>query len=182
MLPTRIIESYQLPREYEQSGKKNFDQGAYAYVFFSDGVATKIFKRRHDLAENFVRMVFQSEVDAYQRVQIFPELQKITPKFYGPIRIENILDNVLGCPSATSLLADCAYQMEYIPAHFGKLGHHPRCSEITEYFATAGINYLIDASVADLSLTEEGKPEEIRVIDFSEHEYIPQICGNSNGW
>lgn len=169
---TKSLARFQLPNRYDRSGNRCFDEGAYSYVFFSNGVATKIFKRSHELSEDFIRRVFQSEVNAYQMLQEHPELLKITPIFYGPVRFESILDNDQGFPPATFLMADCAYQMEYIPVHFDKLGHHPLCAEITASFAKSGIKYLTDASIAVLPVTEGGNLAGIRVIDFSDHEYI----------
>jgi len=144
-------------------------------VFFIDGVATKIFKRNHSLTDDFIRMVFQSEVDAYLKVQNFPALREITPKFYGPVRFEKILNNAQGLPSAATLMGDCAYQMEYIQAPFIKLGTHPQRGAIEKVFADAGIHYLKDASVTDPSSIVGENIPGVRVIDFSVKEYVPLV-------
>lgn len=164
----KMIESFQIPTEYRGDGSRSFGEGAYSFVFFVDGVATKIFRRDKGMDEDHLRNVFNSEVAAYQKAQASSLLQNITPKFYGPIRFGKILDNEYGYPSAKILIPDCAYQMEYLRAPFIKLEFHPSCKEITKQFTDAGIHYVKDASVTD---PESSK--EICVIDFAIEEHIP---------
>lgn len=171
-MKTREVESFCLPSQYSPSGI-HFKEGGYSFVFFSGGVATKIF-RCDQKTESHIQKVFKSEVDAYIKVQSHPTLLKITPKFIGPIKFNRIVENVEGFPSANILMPAYAYQMEYVSAPFIKLIHHPKRDEITKQFSDAGIYHLIDASVTDPNPISGENELGVRVIDFAIEEHTFQ--------
>lgn len=171
---TNTVKSFHLPLKYDSNGNQYFDEGAYSFVFFIGGIATKIFRRDKGLPEEHIRSVFNSEIEAYKRVQNSTDLIKITPKFLGAVLLEEISDNTSLSPKANILIPDCAYQMEYVPAQFVKLFTHPLYEEICERFAAAGIFYLKDASVATLTPPTEDESINLCVIDFATECRVPQ--------
>lgn len=166
---TRFVETFQIPSKYDHKDSC-FEKGAYGYVFFVDGIATKIFRRDGGMDEEHIRRVFKSEVDAYQRVQDFSELRQITPKFFGPVHFGEILENDKNVPLARTLIFSCAYQMEYIKGSFTKLNTHPKYDDISKLFCKAGIHHLTDASFTEPSSIYEKNTIGIRVVDFAMEE------------
>jgi hypothetical protein len=171
-LSHQAADSFCLPSEYSPTGI-NFQEGGYSFVFFTGTVATKIFRCDNAL-EPFIKRTFNSEVEAYIKVQNYPELRKITPKFLGPIKFNTLIDNNEKYPSKQILMPAYAYQMEYVSAPFIKLIQHPQCDAITKQFLDAGICHLKDASVTDPSPIGGNNEIGVRVIDFSIEEHILQ--------
>jgi len=145
-----------------------YDEGAYAYVFFSPpGRATKIFKRRQPSESGHVREVFESEVSAYEIASSVPALQRLTPAYYGKVAVRDVLDGQ-GRSIANLLFLDYAYQMDFVSGPFHKIGCMlPACYETLEgSFRTHGIFHTKDASVV---LDETSNV--LCVIDFAVREY-----------
>ena len=145
------------------------DCGDYGYVFFDyeRNIATKIFRRDTNKSEDNIRRAMKEEVSAYQRIMNNTELLMITPKFYGVITFSNIQENSLRIPRAEVLIADCAYQMEFVHGRFDKY-HLP--SHITRLFYSAGV-----MSVDDVSVKVDIDDNVLCVIDFATHDYSDEL-------
>lgn len=159
---------FQIPQPTLENSKY-YAEGAYGVVFFDykQKIATKIFKRNPQKTEVHIRKVMNAEVSAYQKIANNPELSAITPKFYGAVKFSKIIENRLGKPSAKELIADCAYQMEFVQGAF-KDCHLP--ISIENQFRSAGVNYVGDVAV---KTDDDGKI--VCVIDFATHDYSDEL-------
>lgn len=148
----------------------SFNSGFYADVFYTDdGKAIKVFLRRSDVSHGHVNAVFNSEVDAYQRIKGSVELTSLTPKFYGSIEVSNIKD-AKGNDISSEYYLDLAYGMDKVEGDFVKIGtlSSGAAKSVYDLFKNYGVNHVCDASVvvANGVITS--------VIDFavSEHELV----------
>lgn len=143
----------------------NFDEGAYATVFFtSDGRATKVFKHQNLHDPMHVTNVYKSEVKAYEIASASNEIAEFIPQFYGSVTIRKIFD-AIGNDISSQYELNLAYQMKKIEGDFIK--HDCTFEEIGKLYRQHGIYYLSDTSVV---LGEEG--EICCVIDFAVEEFV----------
>lgn len=161
------VDSFVIPRNYDVEGKCLFKSGAYSYVFFDGGIATKVFRIDNSIPEEVVRKVFKDQVKAYMQVQSCAEVMAITPRFFGTIEFKEVINNALPyeeslAPRAEVLLWDCAYQIENVNGYFDDLNRYSFYEDVKRRFSNIGITYLIDSSVAILN----DDPLKICVIDF----------------
>lgn len=156
---TSLVTVHRLP------GK--FDFGAYAEVFFVNGRALKVFKRRTDADDQHVRRVYESEVGAYEIAGCHEQLRAIVPEFFGRVWVGDVL-NEAGNSIASQFILDCAYEMEFVKGCFVKLGsldsqkHH----QMQNLFFPHGVLHLRDASVV---LSSNG--DIVAMVDFALMEY-----------
>ncbi len=147
--------------------KYKFDEGCYGLVVFveSEAKAVKVFMKNHTLeqAEN----VFDSEVDAYNKVQNCEEAKILTPDFYGTVNVTQIIDSN-GVDISHKYYRDLAYVMSYESGAFQKLAITltSEASRIERIFKSIGVNYTRDASVI---LSEN--QIITKVIDFAVEEF-----------
>ena len=144
-----------------------FDCGAYGLVVFikNRSKAVKIFKRTH--TEEQANNVFNSEVEAYEKVSSDPKALEITPKYFGKETIEQVIDKD-GSDVTNDYYTELAYVMSYEEGPFYKLNSIDEIQKekIKNILQPLGILYLIDCSV---SLNEH---REVKyVIDFGIAEY-----------
>ena len=165
-----IIKEFYLPQPYDSDGNKYFEFGSYSFVFFRNGVATKIFRKNNGIPEKHVKKVFLSEVEAYNLASSSQDLVKIVPKFFGTVQFEEIINKYDLYIDPSNFLLNCAYQMEHIKARFYKLGNYDIRDEVSKRFANAGIHYLTDASIAILKPHDKNSIN-FRVIDFAVQEH-----------
>lgn len=147
--------------------KAEYDEGTYGRVFFikSENKAIKVFKRTENKYKQ-VDNVFKSEVQAYKLIELSDTLKKITPNFYGTVKISSIFDEN-GMDISDNFYLDKAYQMEYVEGVFEKIGSFDGNIRtlIFSIFDEAGIKYVKDASIIF-------KDNEVKcVIDFAAEEY-----------
>ena len=143
------------------------DYGAYGLVVFIENgtKAVKIFKRTH--AEEQANNVFNSEVEAYEKVSSDPKASEITPKYFGKETIQQVIDKD-GNDVTNEYYTKLAYVMSYEEGPFYKLNtiNEIQWKQIHNIFKPIGVRYLIDCSV---SLNEH---HEVKcVIDFATTEY-----------
>lgn len=146
----------------------NYKEGAYGVVFFSsDGIATKVFRRRLDAPESHVNSVFQSEVDAYLIASKNIDLCELIPNFFDTTNVCKIVDQN-GSDISNKFYLHYAYMMEHVKGDFVKLGYHSENirRSISERFCSAGILHTSDASIT----FKDGVVS--KVIDFATKEFI----------
>ncbi len=157
----------------------SFGEGAYSLVFLtSDGLATKVFKRRPDASEQHVKDVFKSEVEAYNIASKIKELRILIPHFYGQITCSRIT-NEKGLDISGEFYLNYAYQTKRVFGSFRKFGDIPRekTQSVQDLFRLAGINYVLDSCVL------LGDNDEITcIIDFATKEYVLGTSGDSMRW
>lgn len=142
--------------------------GVYATVFFVDGVAVKVFKRREDAAPDHVRNVFKSEVTAYCYSATIANICKFTKHFIGVTEVCRIKDKD-GLDISQQYYLNYAYEMKRLIGEPIKIGDLDQ--EFSQYiqglFQQAGIWYVRDCSVF---LNLDG--QLTNVIDFAMQEYL----------
>jgi hypothetical protein len=114
------------------------------------------------------RRVFDTEFDAYVNVQNSSLLKELTPKFFGKIEVEYVIEN--GKDISNQFLSECCLALEYIGGKSIKLGNfapneiietNPEYAleDVYDEFKEQGIRYLIDAT----AIINE---KEFKIIDF----------------
>lgn len=142
--------------------------GVYATVFFVDGAAVKVFKRRENVARDHVRNVFKSEVTAYCHSATIADISQFTKNFIGVTEACRIEDRD-GLDISQKYYLNYAYKMKRLNKEPQKIGDLDQ--EFSQYiqglFQQAGIWYMRDCSVF---LNRDG--QLANVIDFAIQEYI----------
>jgi hypothetical protein len=148
-----------------QGGFEYLASGAYAEVFVHkmEKRVRKVFLKTQD--RSHVEQVFLSEVEAYKRARADVRAAPYVPCFYhcGPVEI---LD-ATGRANDTLHYNDVVYELEWIDSRFTKLNMHKSYAVVRQIFLSAGIPYVIDASVAEV---DDGI---LKVIDFGIEEIEP---------
>lgn len=139
--------------------------GYHGVVFFHGGRATKVFQRRDGVPSE---QVFLSELRAFEIVSTVPELQAVTPRFYGKVDVADVLDRAGHSILGHFCMPVLAYQMEFVQGHFRKVGElvGGEFDAHRALFLKHGIAYTRDCSV---TLDDAGAPE--CVIDFAIEEF-----------
>lgn len=142
-------------------------EGAYAVVFFKDGKAVKVFKRRLGDPQQHVTDVFNSEVAAYARAAETVSLKELVSHFEGRVTVKKIVD-AKGNDISNDFDLRCAYAMRQLPGIAKKIGTIPSdiADPIRQCFQAAGINHTQDCSVF---FGADGKVSN--VIDFALQEF-----------
>jgi hypothetical protein len=150
--------------------------GAYSVVLIDNHrkVALKLFKSYDhpdlngtgkeffgkEMINNYRRKVFESEVDAYSKVQNSEVLKKFTPKYFGTMKFNRVLNyqQDITC----KYLPECCFSMEFIEGDDYKIIELMANSDLLEEremklninfnaliqeFKENGILYMHDASV-----------------------------------
>jgi hypothetical protein len=169
--------------------KYQLKKGAFADVFIDsmEMTALKLFKSYDHpdlngtgkesidkvITNNFRRLVFETENQAYINIQKSDLLKKFTPKFYGKKNIEKVND--YDADISNHYLLDCCYLIEYISGKENKLSQMRQNTSIInqleknisfslhsvlEEFEKFGIKYLLDSSVIF-------NENQFKVIDFA---------------
>jgi ribosomal protein L21E len=145
-------------------GPQKFKEGHYGHVFFTDeGMAVKVFKKHHDMTEDFVTKVYTHEAEAYV-LAISNNLP--VPKYYGPQMITSILDGS-GKDISSNYYLELNFGMSKVEGNFQKTG--VRDEGLAKAFRSCGIRHINDASV---KYSPIGTVE--CVIDFATQEDIPE--------
>jgi hypothetical protein len=155
-------------------------RGAFATVIVdpANSRAYKIFKnnqhpdyRGGDSFDNMRnRLVFNSEVEAYETIAANPFPVQHTPEFYGIQVVEKVLDSDDNDISGGYLL-DCCYCMGLCVGNEAKPWQllHSYIEEFATQMSQRGINYLIDSSVFN-----PDSAENFMFIDFAMHDAAGQ--------
>jgi hypothetical protein len=143
------------------------DEGAYGSVFFiiNENKAIKVFFNQKEVTRT--ENVFNSEKDAYQKVQNCSEAKLLTPKYYGDADITQIIDSK-GMDISDKYHMHLAYMMSYESGSFSKLVFASKNEQlrIKGIFTKIGVNFMQDSSV-----TLSSDNVVIKVIDFAVKEY-----------
>ena len=155
--------------------KYEIRKGAYSDVFIdkAEMKAYKLFKSYNhpDLSgtgkeqigiaktNQYRQKVFETERDAYVKIQDSFLLKQFTPKFYGQTSIKKVVTNNIDVSS--NYLLDCCYTIEFIVGKDNKLNEIRsnenilkdlenslsfKLDDIIQEFVNKGVNYTIDSS------------------------------------
>lgn len=145
-----------------------WEQGCYGVVVkdTGSGRAIKLFFRGEDEAHS--RKVYQSEVEAYEIVQLHPRLVELTADFFGRCSVAKVFDEH-GADISDRFLLDCGLELELLSGPFPKIGScfgSTNRNEVERAFNDAGIRHTSDAGVM-----LDDQRQIIKIIDFATVEY-----------
>lgn len=143
------------------------DEGFFGSVFcIKNNRVIKLFKLPETKKdEERYEKVFTSEIEAYEAIQSDSELKAITPKFFGTVKVCNVLDNEKN-DLTSKYKTNCAYIMSYEKGKFIKIKSplvpKEEFNRIKKLFEKYGVEYIDDASV----ILDENRKIKM-VIDFT---------------
>jgi hypothetical protein len=144
-------------------------EGAYSVVFVDHNAQKirKLFRSREKLEH--CQEVFKSEMRAYEIALKADDLKVLVPSFFGQSPGSAVVDKD-GNDATSEFYPDLAYELEYIPQQFEKIGviPQPEMERIQKMFRDRGINHVIDMSVQ----VESGRV--LKAIDFAIEEIVPE--------
>lgn len=169
--------------------KYQIKRGAFALILIDSQISTafKLFKSydHPDLngtgkeqigrqKENAYRQkIFETEREAYELTQESETLRKFTPKYFGSIKVDSVLQN--GKDVSNQYLLDCCLKIAFIEGDDYKLNSirgNPNAlnelqkkfqfdlSDLLDQFQIVGIRYTLDSSAII-------NDHEFKIIDFA---------------
>jgi hypothetical protein len=140
--------------------------GATADVFAANGRAYKLFRVygvTRSTAE--VRMLFESQCEAYERASADPWLKHHVAEFYGSCVIEDVRDTH-GNRVGDIYALDCCYCIEVLKGKEAKLYRKGLRDEF-DYLREAQARFTAEGiDVRDSSVFNYDQPEQFKFIDF----------------
>lgn len=147
--------------------KNTLGEGAFGVVLRSgDGSrAYKLFRRVGDKPGEYGRLLFESELRAYQIAHSDTRVARHVPAFYGGATIEKLIDPERGDLSEHFHLEHCIV-MERIHGEDRKLGphggdRHPHVCRIVDRLHRVDVLF-----TEDISVFFRDDPDKFKIIDF----------------
>jgi hypothetical protein len=160
-------------------------KGAFGDIFSSeDNTIIKLFRRQqvtHNSTEDasdhdvVLRAVWDAECAAYEMLAGRSELARYTPRYFGRLRISDVL-NESGESVGEEYLLDCAYRLQRVPGRDVKVGWlqgeaiFPKVDAFLDLLNEIGIRHPYDSSVF-----VPGVETEFTVIDVATWDAMAEL-------